>query len=84
VAAPGNLKQKEKAVNEWLQAQYEHRIPLADLPPDDRALEDPPVLLPHERIDGSDWVGTLMYVQVTIESLSPLKLLPRCSKEPIV
>lgn len=78
VAVPGNLVQKEVAANQWLQQQYENRIALADLPPDDRVLEDPPDLRPYERIEkigGIEyWIGIIMYVAVHIYSLSPLRL----------
>jgi len=84
---PGNLTQKEQRLNKWLQRQYEVRIALADLEPDDRALLDPPELLSHERIEkigGIDyWIGTLMYVQAHIFSLDPLKLTLSCSNSPI-
>lgn len=85
--APGNLAQKEAALNEWLQQQYEVRIALKDLPPDDRALEDPPKLLSYERIEkigGTEyWIRTLMYVEAHVFSLSPLKLTLQCNNSPI-
>lgn len=71
----GNLKKKEAKFNAWFQLQpaFATVIALADLPPDDRALQDPPVLLPWEYIDGDDFVSIKMYVAVHIYDDSPLR-----------
>ena len=70
----GNLKKKEAKFNERLQIQpaFATIIALADLPPDDRALQEPPALLPYEYIDGDDFVSIKMYVEVHIYDDSPL------------
>jgi len=70
----GNLKKKEDKFNEWLQLQpaFSTIIPLADLEPDDRALEVPPVLLPYEYVDGSDFIAIKTYIAVHIYTASPL------------
>lgn len=69
----GNLTKKEKRFNEWLQVQpaFASVIPLIDLPVDSRILQDPPVLLPYEYIDGDDFVSIKMYIAVHIYD-SPL------------
>lgn len=71
----GNLKKKEQKFNEWLQLQpaFANVIPLVDLEPDDRVLQDPPILLPYEYIDGDNYVGIKMYIAVHIYEASPLR-----------
>ena len=70
----GNLAKKENRFNKWLQVQpaFASVIPLIDLPADDRVVQDPPVLLPYEYIDGDDFVSIKMYIAVHIYDDSPL------------
>lgn len=78
---PGNLKLKGQRLNKWLQRQYEHWTPLAEIENDSRIKQDPPILLPYERIEGDNFVSTLMYIKAHIFSLSPLKLTTRCQNK---
>jgi len=70
-----------------LQANYEIKTLLSDFPSDDPVKQDPPQLLPNERIEkvtGKDYlITTVMYVAAHVFSTSPLKYTVRCSDEPI-
>lgn len=86
----GTLANREAALNKLIQEQYEVKTLLSDLladNPDERVFQDPPVLLPCERIEkivGKNYlITTTMFIQVHIYSLSPLKYTIRCSDEPI-
>jgi len=80
---PGNLKLKEQRLNKWLQRQFEHWTLLSEIENDSRVKEDPPILLPYERIEAGNFVSTLMYIKAHIFSLNPLKLTIRCQNKQI-
>lgn len=82
---PGGMTvaQAEAFANNWLQAQFEFSVNWHTFPSDSRIREDPPVLLPNERIEGNMLIVTEVYVAVHVVSLSPLVGNIRCSKYPI-
>lgn len=80
---PGNLKLKEQRLNQWLQRQYEHWTSLDEIENDSRVKENPPILLPYERIEEDNFVSVLMYIKAHIFSLNPLKLTTRCQNKQV-
>ena len=80
----GSLSNREVTLNKLLQSYYEDKKLLSDLSFDSVRLGQ---LLPYERIEkigGKDYlVTTLMYTQVHIYSLNPLKYIICCSDNPI-
>lgn len=83
----GAMASRETTLNKTIQANYEDRKLLSDFPLDDPVRQSPPILTSNERIEkiaGKDYlITTLMYVQVHLYSLSPLKYTIRCSDSPI-
>ena len=83
-------REMEGILTRDLQANYEVKILLSDIAienPDDRVLQDPPILLPCERIEkiaGKNYLITIrMFVEVHIYSVNPLKYNICCSDNPI-
>lgn len=83
----GNLASRQANLNKLIQDYYEDKKLLSDFPLDDPVRQNPPILLPRERIEkiaGKDYlITTLMFVKVIIYSLNPLKYNIRCSDDPI-
>ena len=83
----GTLANRQTTINKLIQEQYEDRQLLSNFPSDDPVRQNPPVLIPRERIEkigSKDYlITTLMFVKVIIYSLSPLKYNIRCSDLPI-
>jgi len=88
--SPGEAEKEremEGILTRDVQSNYEVKTPLSDFPSDDPVKQDPPQLLPNERIEkvtGKDYlITTVMYVAVHVFSTSPLKYTVRCSDESI-
>lgn len=83
----GTLANREATLNKLIQEYYENKVLLSSLPADDQTRQVPPILSPDERIEkisGKDYlITTLMWIQVHLYSLSPLKYTTRCSDLPI-
>jgi len=81
-------REMEGILTRDLQANYEVKTLLSDFPSDDSVRQDPPILVPNERIEkitGKDYlITTIMYVAVHVFSTSPLKYTARCSDYPII
>ena len=77
----GSISSVETKVNQILQAWFDDKIPLSQIPDDDPIKRG--VLLANERIEGKQVIITTMYVRVHIFSLSPLEFVMCCSVEPI-
>lgn len=81
----GTLASREAAVNKLIQGYYEDKTLLSSLLADDPARLG--ILADNQRIEkisGKEYlIATLMWVQVHLYSLSPLKYTIRCSDFPI-
>jgi len=80
-------REMEGILSRDLQANYEVKTLLSEFPSDDSVRQDPPQLVPNERIErikGRDYlITTIMYVQAHVFSTNPLKYTVRCSDSPI-
>ena len=80
-------REMEGILSRDIQANYEVKTLLSGFLADDPVRQSPPILLPVERIEkisGKDYlITTLMFVQVHVYSLSPLKYTIVCSDLPI-